>query len=468
MDDTNGDTAPRSGEKRKSRRAFLARSAAVTGGIVQLAGCSGSSPPSTDDSIDEQDDDDLSEPSDLIREPFDSLVDLADFGIDPEGDEPIGSILEEAAADGHLLSLPSGRYRIESPPELPDISRFGLIGDDVTIVPSPSTETTLFFSNNSDATSIHLEGLAFDFTEAESFVRALDFRIPDGLVIRNVTVRGTFHSGRSPVRLDVTDSNGSGLIEGLTLPDGGASGTTVTGCLVGASSRGQLTFKDCHIEGFPDNGLYADPPAGRIVVDGGYYANSGISNIRVRGGSLVTGAHVRCDSTEREFRNMRGIRLNDYEPNPEAEPAVVEDSLIEMIDVGSSDGGITLSSDLAKAVVRDTEIRVDVDDINAIRVKPPHDDLVTLGPSPRFWCENVSIVGEADDGAAVLIVGRDECEIDDLDVTQPAANRDGIDFRRSRDNVLRNSTLSVGGEAIVLTDSTLETENLDDGNGSMS
>lgn len=462
MTERRSEGSPLPDRSTKTRRSVLARTVALAAATASLAGCSDSTEPSKKTTPEEPSDgSDGNVPS--VPDPFDRFVDLAEFGADPDGNEPIGHILQEAAGDGRLLSLPPGRYLLDNAPDLSGIERFGLVGNDATIAPSSEADGTLLFADNDGATDFLIDNLTVDFSDTDVNERALDVRVPDGLLVRDLTVTGTFDGGRSPVRVDVTDPDGTGMIQGLTLPDGGAPGTTVTGCYVGASSRGTITFKNCRIEGFPDNGLYADPPAGRIVVDGGYYANNGISNIRVRGGSLVTGVHVRCNDTESSFQNMRGIRLNDYEPDPDSEASVIENSLIEMLGVPSSDGAVTLSSDLARAEVNDTEIRVDAEGVHAIWVKAPHEDLRTASASPRFRCKNVDIVGDADNGVAIQIDKRDGCMLDGVDVDQPGENRNGLQFYQSRNNTLRNSRVEVGGEPIRLTDSTLETKNVEGG-----
>ncbi|NIS32005.1 MAG: hypothetical protein GWN73_01330, partial [Actinobacteria bacterium] len=73
--------------------------------------------------------------------------------------------------------------------------------------------------------------------------------------IRDVSVIGNQDDGWGMMRLDVTDPDGVGLVERMRLPDGAAIETNSTGCLVGDEHRGQITFRDCHIAGFADNGL---------------------------------------------------------------------------------------------------------------------------------------------------------------------------------------------------------------------
>ncbi|WP_336023507.1 hypothetical protein [Halobellus salinisoli] len=438
------------------RRTLLRRALAGTVGILSLSGCGGQR--DRDRSTDELASPprgDVDPPATPVPPPFDSVTDLTDLGVDPTGGEPIGDVISDAASDGELLFLPSGEYPIEESLDLSGLDRFGIVGDGATIVPMEDASGTLFFVGGDGA--IHIRNLQFDFTENNTDIRALDVRAPDDLRISDVTVNGQIEGGRGAVRVDVTDSDGSGVVERLRLPDGSVPEEQVTGCYVGDDNRGEITFSDCHIVGFGDNGLYADPAVGRIIVDGGYYANNGIANVRVRAGSVVRNVHVRCDDASKGFENMRGIRLTNSEPAADAEPPLVENCRVEMIDVSSSDGGITLSSELPSMTVRDTEIRIDADDVHGVWAKTPADSL--RDATEKLWvdCEGVTVTGEADNEFAIKIDGRGGCTLSGIDVSHAATNRNGVGFQRSHDNVLRDATVDVGGAAIVLQEATLET-----------
>ncbi|MDZ5810251.1 hypothetical protein U4E84_02625, partial [Halorubrum sp. AD140] len=139
----------------------------------------------------------------------------------------------------------------------------------------------------------------------------------------------------------------------------------------------------------------------------------------------------------------------------------VEDVVVEMVDVTGSDGAITIASEVATAEIRDTTVTVDADEVCALWAKTPSEGLLSESIAPRVECEGVTVTGAADSGVAIQIDDRDRCVLADLDVTQPAADRDGIEFKRSRDNVLRDATIDVGGEAIVLDEATVDTQNVD-------
>ncbi|GAB7011615.1 hypothetical protein [Halorubrum trueperi] len=448
------------------RRSFLRRTAIGVGGAVVLAGCGGDPGPGTDDRSD-RDGDDGSDGADAPDDPpvpdgFDRVVNVVNRGADPSGEESLVPILEDIDPDGSVVFLPAGTYRMDDTWRVTDFERLALVGRDATIVPSPEQSVQLFsFDGEGSGTELRVEGLDFDYSHEDARGRMLHLKIRDGLLVRNVTAFGTVTERPSLVRVDVTDSDGEGLVDRLRLPDGAAADTGITGCYVGNDSRGDITFRDCRIEGFPDNGLYADPPAGSITVDGGYFANCGISNVRVRGDSTIRDAYVRCDSDHLGFENMRGIRLTDYEPQDTPEPAVVENCRVDMLEVSHSDGAIELSGQLARAVVRDTHVRVNADDVPAFNAKEPDSVFEELGILPSVELENVTVEGSAGEGDVIGITGRSECAFSGLDIHQTGPNRDGVTFSDSRDNVIRNARIDVTGDAIVLSDSETDTFDVD-------
>ena len=459
-------TDERSGDKASTesgRRGFLARAAAATGSVGALgalAGCGGLISDGEEPAIPP----DLRAPEgpfESVPSPFDSVADLTEFGLDASGGGSLAAAVADAAVDGRLLYLPPGRYPLQEALNLSGVGRFGLVGNDATVAARPeSTETLFFVESGDDDGSVFLDSLRFDVGADAVTSRVIDARARDRLGIRDVSVEGRFDGGRGAVRVDVTDPNGSGVVSGLSLRDGAVTDSTATGCYVGDEHRGSIAFTDCRIEGFPDNGLYATPERGRVVVDGGYYANNGVSNVRVRNGSVVRGVRVRCDVGDRELENMRGIRLSNDAPTADAEPTVVEDVVVEMVDVTGSDGAITLGEEVAAAEIRNATVVVHADDVHALWAKTPHESLQAAGAS-SLRCEGVTVTGGAAEGVAVQIDDRDGSVLTDIDVTQPGAERNGIEFKRSHDNTLRDARIAVGGEAIVLDEATVDTRNVE-------
>lgn len=385
---------------------------------------------------------------------YETLVDVVEAGADPTGEEPIEDVLTAEAGPNALLYFPPGRYRIGSRWDLPAFENFAMVGGPATFVPERGyTGYLLQLGWDGGGQRARFENFTFDFGGPDVGARPLQI-LADDLAVRDVSVSGRQNRGRGMMRFDVTNPDGTGVVERLHLPDGAVVGTGTVGCLVGPASTGTITFRDCRIEGFPNNGLYASPAKGPVRVLGGYYANNGIASVRVSGDSVVRGVHVRCDDDGRHLDNMRGIRLRH------GASALVEDCTVEMLAATYSDGAITMEPLLQSATVRDTVVRADVDEVPAIRIKSPTRSIDRLGESdgdPRIRVENVRITGSAGTRSTVEVVDRDDCRFDGLCVRQTGPDRDGFHLVRSHHNVLSHALIDVTGRPFVLENSPLRT-----------
>ncbi|MFB6164755.1 MAG: right-handed parallel beta-helix repeat-containing protein [Haloarculaceae archaeon] len=376
--------------------------------------------------------------------PYEHTVNLvADAGADPTGQSSIASTLKRRAGDDTLLYLPQGRYLLDEPVVLSGFSNLGIVGDGATIVPPDGYTRYLLVAGvpRQAASAFRFAGVAFDCTGARTAPRPLQASVETGLAVSDVTVHGRAQT----VRFDVTDRDGRGVVERLRLPDGGATvgGLYPPGCFVGPITRGRLTFRDCRIEGFPNNGLYASGAKGPTDVIGGTYRNNDIANVRVSGDSLVRGVHVRNDASPADYRNMRGIMLRN------GRSARVENATIELADVTDSDGAIVAEKLLRTATIENTEIRIDVDDVPAIWAKSPTRKLTANGPT-HVACRNLFVTGAAADGSTVRVVDRHGCTFERVSISQSGVRRNGLHLIRSRDADIRQAWIDVTGRPLYL------------------
>lgn len=373
---------------------------------------------------------------------FETVVNLEAAGADTTAGDSIVPLLNEHLADDTMLYLPPGRYKMADSIQLRTFSNVGIVGKDAVIVPPDGFDSTFFdLGRPGQATNLLIAGLTFDFRANDTGSRPISALVDDGLVIRDLAVTGTQDAGSGMLRADVTDPDGSGLVDRLWLPDGAAVGTESNGCLVGDEHRGELRLTDCHIVGFPDNGLYADPEHGRVLVHGGYYANSDIANVRVGNDSVVRGVHIRNDREPDGYANMRGLRLTHGDVH-------VADTRIELANITDSGGAIACNDQLSSATVENTTITVDADNINAIRAKPPTDD--TTDGALTFT--DVTIQGTAANRAAVDIRNRTNCQLNRCTITQSGANRDGIRCTGGSTVTLQDTGIDVTGQPVVTTE----------------
>ncbi|MFC7068817.1 right-handed parallel beta-helix repeat-containing protein [Halobaculum lipolyticum] len=445
------------------RRTFLRRLAALSV-AAGLAGCGGTPGSTTDRGTSTLPDRETptdsptptatETPNSLAEEwGFDSVVDVTELGVDPTGGAPIDDVVAEHIGAEELLYFPPGRYQLAESIAVSAVPRAGMVGADATIVPSEGNEDPMFSLGWPDPVGAAVfAGLSFDFSAEDTGGRPLLAR-GDDVLIEDVTLRGEADVDQDLFRVDVTDPDGSGMIRRLFLPDGAPPDTKVTGCEVGDDNRGDVSFVDCEIDRFPDNGLYADPPEGTVSVIGGKYQNNGVAGVRVEVSedAVIRGVHVRCDDATRGGANMRGIRLRA------GRSILVEDCLVEMLEVTSSDGAITFASELQSATVRNCLLHVDADGVNAIRMKSAAGGRSRRGP---FVCESVTITGAAGQGAAIEAADREGVTFRDICLHQSGADRDGVLVDHLRGEFL-DSSVSVTGSPFVLNESTLVRRNVD-------
>lgn len=389
---------------------------------------------------------------------YGTVVDAVEAGADPNGGEPLNPVLESHAGDDTLLLLPRGEYLVDSFFELRGFERFGIVGDGAVIRPPDGYSGYLFgFGLSHQATGFLFKGITFDITAPNTGIRPLHATIHDDLRVEDVTVRGVQDTDQDSMRFDVTDPDGTGIVENLQMPDGGDSNYNITAVYVGGESQGTLTFKDCHVAGFPDNGLYASQARGPIRVIGGNYENNNIANVRVTTDAVVRGVTVRSDRALEGFNNVRGIRLRS------GRNVLVEDCDVVFTDVLRSDGAIVLHDDLETATIRNTRIRVDTDGVRAITAKHP-----SVPDTSDIRIENVDISGRAADRAAVVVDGRGGNEFTGLCIHQSGPRRNGIRLIRSRDNLIADSWIHVTGEPWVLDNAEMSRRNVNVGDATLS
>lgn len=392
---------------------------------------------------------------------FETVVNAGEVGADPDGGEPINGILEEYAGDDTLLSFPDGTYRLQ-PITLADYSRFGIVGAagaKPTFVAEPGN---CLGGGNAHLHAKHVESflmdsVAFDFTN-ESTGGVVRITADGDAAITNVRSSGQCDRQVAMFRIDVVDASATAVVEELRL-DNHSTDSWLTGIFVSKEHAGDVVFRDCTIQGFTDNGLYASAPglpdgAGGIVhVDGGTYRNNNVANVRLGSeGSVARGVTSISDSpppSDGEVTaNARGFRLRS------GHGQLIEDCRARIAaNSRFTHGGIVFHETNGGATVRNTRINIDRDDTSAIRLFPQSSD---NPKTPTF--ENVEITGTAADGRAVLLSDRDETVFRNCSLSQSGANRNGIHFQNSTDCRIVDSTIDVTNHPLILQNSTVRIE----------
>ncbi|MGM0370910.1 MAG: right-handed parallel beta-helix repeat-containing protein [Halobacteriota archaeon] len=389
---------------------------------------------------------------------FGTVVDAVKAGADPEGNEPIGDMLEEYADDDTLLSFPAGTYL------LPQIRLTGY--DHLGVAAAHDEHPTFVAPANScidtdphiqfdQITNFLLEGIDFDFRR-EGAGGAVNVIASGDATVRDVTAQGSCRQQIAMFRIDIRDPEGTGLVERLRMQNAENSGW-MTGAYVGQRHSGEVTFRDCELSEFTDNGLYGSAPGvsdgggGTVHTEGGHFENNNVSNIRLgtagstaRDDTIVVESAPKIDSI-----NLRGIRFR------RGSGQLVEDCDIRFgPDVTNSFGAIVFHADNGGARVANTQVTMDSDDIPAIKAFY-HSGGGEGGPT----FENLTVDGEAKRGYTVQLNGRDGTVFRNCTIEQQGDHRDGIRVAYSEGCELVDSRIDVSGYPLILRDSTMTIRN---------
>ncbi len=304
---------------------------------------------------------------------------VTDYGADRTGEESVVDVIEDLADDDTLLKFPSGRYYVDRKVRFTDFDHFAMAGLDATLVPADfhsfaDDSNKLFRLGTPEVpgNDLHIQNFTVDFTAADTGVRVFDVAVDDGLTVKDIDVQGRHDSGTwGPALFRITDSGGEGLVHGFRAPDGAAATWQTpgdhlwrgpTGILCSWAHEGTITFRDCDLGGFPDNGLYASGGSGRVNVEGGRYANSGTASLRLGGRRVsVTGATVVVDDQPWGIP-QEGIRLDH------GEWITVDGTTVSM--PNPTGEGINVGSEVDGAFVKHSDVTVGEDASIGVHVNP--------------------------------------------------------------------------------------------------
>lgn len=394
---------------------------------------------------------------------FGTVVDAVAAGADPDGEEPINTFFEAHAADDTLLSFPEGTYRLE-PLELAEYRHLGIAAAGET-PPTFVAETGrclgsgqpyLLFNEFDD---LLLDTIEFDFS-GESTGGEIRLNLTGDAMITDVTATGGCDEQVAMFRVDVLDSAATATIENLRI-DNSTDDIALTGIYVGKQHAGEVTFRDCDVQGFTDNGLYASAPGledggkGIVRVEDGTYRNNNIANVRLGSdGSIASGLTSISDSPPPTTdnsppANARGFRLRS------GQGQVIEGCTVRITESSRfTHGGIVFHETNGGATVRDTTIEIERNDTPGIRMFPRDEDHTG---APVF--DGIEITGGAATGQMVMLAGRDETVIRNCTIEGTGAERDGIYFRNSENCRITDSRIDVTGNPLILRGSDVTIEN---------
>ena len=446
-----------------SRRQFVRRTTAAGVATAVLGGASGTA---------------TADEGEEYPYEFNTIVNMVEVGADPTGEKPVDPLIHEYADDYTLLYFPAGRYKLEGYRNYPadaedtfdqDLYRryenFGLLGDgsgkSYFVAPQGQGSSGGYFERLwfeiRYGENLYVEGFTLDIT-AERTGGRFQLVPTGGFVMRDVRVEGVFDNPDGPLLFWVLDPDAHGLVENVRAPDGAESPTesfNATGIYVSALHKGTIMLRDCYVEGFTDNGLYASNPTSpaAVQVEGGVYRNNNIAQVRL-GTSRSYVKNTRVEVTEDVetwyTTNMRGIRVADGEGI-----AIENCEVVMSADVPSS-GAVVCAQSSGDVSVKDTRIHVKAPSENyAVHAKTPRE-----GVKEGLSLQNVRIVGDASDGRAFRIANRESVSLQNVTVVQPGESRDGL-YAKNSSGSLRDVRIVAGGDPLILEDSEFSTQNVE-------
>jgi hypothetical protein len=369
-------------------------------------------------------------------------VDLVAEGADPTGDEPIDEVLADAAGADTRVVLPPGRYRLGRH-ELTDVDGFELVGRNATIVPDGPGARPLFVYYR--VSNLLVAGLTIDQSEP-STAGSMDLRPTGGVnVVRDVRLSGrrNLEVGTFGLLVLVEGADTTLRFERVDMRDGARNGAAVYAFsprhfFDSRRDPGSLAFRNCWMENWQREGLYASSHAGPISVVGGRYANNGIDQLRLGGGIdhdvTISGVSVLVDDPPADiarsrYGNFRGIWLE------EGDGCTIENCDVAIRDVGAggSDGAVVVSDQFGRATITGSTIRTD-ERVPALNVDGPAaaydpESMIGIDRLPSEWgvtCSDLHLTGASDGAAAVLLGDRDDCVFRNVRLDQSAGTRHGL------------------------------------------
>lgn len=416
-------------------------------------------PPDIEPPDDEPPDDEPPDDEQPYEEEFDTVVDAVEEGADPSGEETINFLFEQHTEDDTLFLFDAGVYRYD-PVSFSGRSNIGFVGaeeDDCQFVPTDGGcrggHPYVLFDGVSD---LRLERITFDFQDIDSG-GPIHMFLGGVSLIRDVSYFGSCSNQLGVFRIEIHDENGSAQIENLRSENNGEN-HTLTGVYVGGGHAGELTFRDCHLGEFSDNGLYASAPGGpdgqdgEIHVVGGTYRNNNIAGVRLgSSGSTAQDVTVVVDDETPGWGqlNARGIRLRN-----KADQLIENCEIVFEEEAADSFGAVVFHPANGGGLVRDTSIQINRENIPAFKAFPIEQE---SNSAPVF--ENVSVNGTASSGFTGEIEGRNGTQFRNCTIDQTAGERRGLQLIDCQNCQIVDSEIAVAEFPISLRNASLTLQN---------
>lgn len=443
-----------------TRRALLAATTGVVGG---LAGCwgRGGGPETPTDTSEPPPDGDGGDTTTSEEEPpayeqhFETVLDaVEDLGCDPSGEEPCTAAIEEGAENGVAIRFPPGTYQLDRTLTLRGFTTLGLVGEgDVSFRPPQGFNDKLVWFEGAWA---FFSGIDVDLRAPET-TAGLRFITGSGFEVTDVTFQGRgAHPDESVVNalaLAVIDGASAGVVRNVVAREGSAlghyqGGNGRVGIWVGKRHYGHVRIEDVHLEEFGNNGIYASRCPGTVEVVGGLFRNNNISGVRLGGGGdTIRGSTFEVDTaryegpTSRmdEDYNTRAVVI-EQGPLDKSGQVHIEDCDVNILSVDRSQGGIVVWPSGNGPRIENCRITTEADWVAGVRAQPPG-ETVSTGDAP-VEVVDTTIDGGAANGSAIEFRERPKSVLDGVSIEQTGAERDGVQIIAANPVTLANTSIA--------------------------
>ncbi len=479
-------------DRSRGRRSYLGTLGAAA--AASVAGClGGNSAEPTDDSTDPGSDaSGNGTDGDASRIEFDEerlssrhgiefdrvLNAVDDLGLDPSGEVAAEDDVEAAlSTDGTLLAFPEGTYRFGGSVSL-DAERIGVLGlNGVAFKPEFGFSGLLFAGRGAPVDDVLVENVDVDI-RAPATTAGIRINCRNRFHVENVEFvgRGTNPSSggtTSAFLLAIRSEDGRGVLRNVVAKkgsriDGYEGGNGRIGAWIGWSNKGTVRVENCDFREFGNNGVYGSRTPGNVEIVGCYFRNNNVCGPRIGGaGSYVENCTVDIDvdaytggavDTSTEF-NTRAIVVEQGVQREGAPPlpggAEIRGCTLRARSSPRSQSVIEQSPVARSLVVRDTEIRCDIDGTPAVRRggvgSLPYRPDRQRPPRP-YWTHlrNVTVDGSAAGGTAIELQSAPGSRLADCEITCRGADRDGVLLDNSPRTELSGSAIRTDGHPIVI------------------
>lgn len=407
---------------------------------------------------------------------FDRVLNAVDdLGMDPTGRRAIDGTLRDALTGGTLIEFPAGEYRVTERIVMRDRSGIvGVAGDrsDVRFVPPRGTSMRwINFGNNR---GIVLKDFTLDRRDDYDTSIGMGGNIGGEFVLRNVEYDGWTPSGPQMFAANVTDPDGTAVVDGLY-----RTGPTQfqryphssLDIWSGRGHVGHMVLRNVEIHNGSESGIYTGKGEGTYLIENCYMKNVVHTAIRAGGrDSVVRNCTVVIDTEDWDPRNEKvestyspgePIQLNraiwaQTADKKFAGPVIEDCDVIVKNTTSTAIAGIYVNFDTGGAVIRNTRIRCDDGNVIPIYAQRPTSE---AGEPLAMELEGVSVTGEAWDRAALWFEGRPNSVVRDCCISSPNDN-DGIYMDDCDGSVVENTNVNVGGRSTTFRNGRVTTSGL--------